>query len=946
MIFTVRSTIFALILIFCTTAFASGQITVHGTVTDRETGLPLPGVTISVQGTMLGTTTAVDGTYTIDLPVSDAILIFRFLGYQTLERPSPSEPDQLDVSLQPTILGIDEVVIVGSRRQPRLLEDSAVPIDVLGATDLQALGSTDVDHILRSQIPSYNLQSYTGDEASVVRPATMRGLPTDNVIILVNGKRRHRSGSIALSGSSLNEGAQGPDLNMIPTIALRQIEILRDGATAQYGADAVAGVFNLQLRDDAQGVRSLIRTGQYSRGDGRYIHMATNLGVRLPRNGFLNLSLEYRDVGSTVRSAQRQDAITLIERGFPVKNPAQIWGSPEVSHSVIGFFNSALELTPKIQAYAFGGGGRRTQESGFYFRSPGTNTARSSVFRFGDQRAVIDLQPDRGVDCRQHSELPGLDASHQQIQSFITALAGECFLFNEMFPGGFTPRFGGDVHDLSLTAGLRGGVADGFQWDVSMSGARSLLNFFLYNSINASFGPQTPTSFKPRSYFQQEAEISAAFSLPIKLQSLFSPLNLAWGVTWRTEIFESRAGDPHSWQVGPYADQGFSVGANGYQGLNPAFAGRWVRPNFAVYTDVEADLTRQFLVNFAVRYENFTTEFGSTLNGKVATLYRATDRISLRAAVSTGFRAPTPGQANLNVFRTTGFSKEKGLIEVGVLPSTHPIADALGGESLTPELARSFSSGLILKLSEDLTLTADFFRINLKDRLSLTGNIPITDEIVQIIDSKDLLGGVTNIREIRFYSNDYSTRTDGLDLLLAWDREWTRTRASQGSIAWNWTSTSLTQFTPPRKITRFLEEPLRTPLTLSLLTKQRRIELERLNPSHRVVATYRQILNQWSVRLRINWMDSWQQCRFRSSTCTTDGKDVLEQFSSAWIADLEFGYALNHSWTVALGVDNLFDVARRAHIEETLRQGNLAPRSSPFDANGTALYLRITSDLY
>ncbi|MCY4159065.1 MAG: TonB-dependent receptor [Bacteroidetes bacterium] len=935
------------LLFLWTASIASSQVTVRGTVIEEDSHIPLPGTSVTIRGTTIGTTTDSDGNYTLEVPSSDVTLVFRFTGFQTYESALPPNTEELNVTLTPAIFGLNEVVVVGSRRQPRLLKDSAVPVDVLGVSNLQSLGTTDVDLVLRSQIPSYNLQSYTGDEAAIVRPATLRGLPTDNVIVLVNGKRRHRSASIALSGSSLNKGAQGPDLNMIPTIALNQLEILRDGATAQYGADAVAGVLNLQLRENRDGVRSLLRTGQYSKGDGRYIHLASNAGFSLPgEGGFLNLSVEYRDVQATVRSTQREDAQILTERGYPVKNPAQIWGSPDVSHSITGFFNSGMNLTPTIRAYAFGGGGRRTQEYGFFFRAPGTETARSSVFRFGNERAVIDLNPDQGPDCKNDDRLPGLNASNQEVQSFISDFQGECYLFNEMFPGGFTPRFGGDVFDLSLTTGLRGGRQDGLNWDVTLSGARSLIDYFLYNSINASLGPDTPNSFKPRSYFQQEAEVSAAFSIPLSIRQFSSPINLAWGATWRTEIFESRAGDSPSWQVGPYVDQGFSVGANGYQGLNPIFAGRWARPNIAFHIDVEADLTQRLLGNIAARYENYTTDFGGTLNGKAALLYRATDKISLRGAASTGFRAPTPGQANLNVFRTTGFSKEKGLIEVGVIPSTHPIAVALGGDPLTPELARNLSIGVIIEFQEGLTLTADFFNIELEDRLSLTGNIPITDEIVQIIDSKNLLGGITNIREVRFYSNDFNTRTNGLDVLLAGDHEWSRTHASFGSIAWNWTTTSLTHFTAPRQITSFLDEPLETPLTLSLLTRQRRVELERLNPRHRVVATYRQMVNHWSGLLRVNWFGSWQQCRYGSSTCRADGIDVQEEFPSSWIVDAEIGYAANDSWTVIFGMSNIFDTIRKAHIQERLRQGNIAPRSSPIDPNGMGLYLRIISDLY
>ncbi|MYF64341.1 MAG: TonB-dependent receptor plug domain-containing protein, partial [Rhodothermaceae bacterium] len=426
----------ALLLLVILVPVANAQIAVRGTVIDGETDQPFPGVTVSVRGTTLGTTTASDGTYSLQVPDGDVTLVFSFVGYRTQEFNVSASGDVIDVVLQSNVLGLDEFVVVGSRRQPRLLKDSAVPVDVLGPSDLHSMGSTDVDDAVRTQIPSYNLQALNGDEAAIVRPATLRGLPTDNVIVLVNGKRRHRSGSIALSAGSLNEGAQGPDLNMIPTIALRQIEILRDGATAQYGADAIAGVFNLQLREDAQGIRARLRTGQYLKGDGRYVHAAVNTGFSLPRNGFANLSLEYRDVEPTVRGAQRDDALTLASRGYPVADPAQTWGNAEVSHSVVGFLNSGFDVTPGIRGYVFGGGGRRTQEYGFYFRAPGTETARSSVFRFGGERAVVDLKPDSGADCSGGKILPDLDARNADIQAFIDEYKGECFMLNEIFPGG------------------------------------------------------------------------------------------------------------------------------------------------------------------------------------------------------------------------------------------------------------------------------------------------------------------------------------------------------------------------------------------------------------------------------------------------------------------------------------------------------------------------------
>ena len=931
----------------CVAPYSQGQITLRGSVTDLRTGTPLPGVTVQIEGTTRGTVTALDGHYTLERLDTGTILVFRFLGYQEERRQVPAESGVLNVALDRVVFGLDEVVIVGSRRRERVVSDAAVPVDVLSPRDLEAQASTDMDDVLRTQIPSYHvLRHGIGDEATIVRPAALRGLPTDNVIVLVNGHRRHRSGSIALSGSSLNEGAQGPDLNMIPAIALSQVELLRDAATAQYGADAVAGVLSLRLREANSGLNLRMQSGQYMQGDGRYAHIAANKGLPLPSNGFINLSLEYRTAGPTIRSAQRDDARTLASRGYPVNNPAQIWGNPDVNYGLVGFANAGWDVTPHIRAYTFGGGGRRQQDGGFFFRAPGTATARTSVFRFGGQRAVVDLADGDDIDCQNLAALPSLDASFDQVETFINDYKGKCYLFNELFPGGFTPRFGADVYDASLTAGLRSKPSNGLQWDLSVSAGRSLVDYFIYNTVNASYGPDTPTSFDPRAYLQQEAQVSAAFSWPLQLERLASPVNLAWGLTWRTEIFESRAGDVESWKAGPYAAQGFSVGSNGYQGLNPTFAGRWSRPNVAVYFDAEADITQSWLLNAAVRYENFYSEFGGTLNGKLATRLRAAERIILRGTVSTGFRAPTPGQANLNVFRTTGFSATRGLIEVGLLPSVHPIAQALGGKTLTPERARSLSIGAVAELGTQTTLTLDFFNVAISDRLALTGSIPLTDEIVRIVDAADLLGGVTNIREVRFYANDFSTRSRGFDAILDWQLEAGQNAEFAATLAWNWTAIALTRFTPPGQISSFLGQSLQQPVALSLLTRQRQIEIERLAPRNRLIATTRAAWKSWQAMVRVSWFDEWSACRFRSATCRLDdGGDGLDVYRNIWLTDMELGYKIGLDWQVSLGMFNVFDANRSAHPQETGRTGNLYSRSTPFDYNGTAAYLRITARL-
>ncbi len=962
------STILFLIFTVLFVPITSAQIMISGTVLDNETELPLPGVQIAVQGTTSGTTTDIDGMYSLSVPTIGSVLVFSFVGYISEEVVVSEGMSQLNVQLNLNILELEDVVVIGSRRLPRLVKDSAVPVDVFGPRDLASQTSSDIDEILRTQIPSYNVQRHgIDDEATLVRPITLRGLSPDNVVVLVNGKRRHRSASLALLGSSLNTGSQGADINMIPSIALQQVEVLRDGAAAQYGADAVAGVFNMRLRNNPSGLHVRLQGGQYGGGTdailrgieqsngrlsqhtaastGRNYLVAANLGLPLTQDGFLNVSLEYRDANPTIRSGLRRDEGSLIQRGYPVNDPAQIWGSPDVSNSIISFVNAGLDVGNNTHVYAFGGYGYRKSEGGFYFRAPGTSSARSAVYRNGDVRAVADLDPNDDVVCSE--VVPSLDADFAAVNTFISQYKDQCFLFNELFPGGFTPRFGADIYDLSATAGIRGGADDGFRWDFSFAYGNSNIKYFIYNTVNASMGPDTPTSFKPRAYEQQELTVAASGSVPVDVNAFETPLNIAFGLEWHTEEFTTVGGDPDSWRVGPYGKQGFSVGSNGYQGLNPKFADTWTRPNFSAYTDFETDITASWTVGLAARYENYYNDFGSTLTGKLATLYRVSDGFRLRGTVSTGFRAPTPGQANLWALQTALSGDGDQLVETGQLPPTHPISMALGGQELTEETARSFSIGSIIDIGQDLTLTVDYFDIALNDRISLTGNIAITPEIQKIMNEENVLGGAENLQEVKFFSNDFDTRTRGIDLLLAYDYESSSGNSTRASLAWNWTATSLENFSPPRNISDFLGRTLSEPFTLSLLTPRRQLETEDLNPKHRVVLMGRHTVGSLSGMLRLNYYDRWFACRNNSNSCvTSDRVSLLDEYDSAVIVDAEVGYRFFDNYRVSLGVDNLLDTVPDAHPDETGSQGNVRPESTPWDYNGRAFVLRLVFDLF
>ncbi len=860
-----------------------------------------------------------------------ALISLLFLAQGVVAR---EDAEQQSAGARPAL---EEIVVVGTRRTGARINDVAAPIDVISGDDLLNQGASDLDDLLRATTLSWNVQRHAiDDEATLVRPATLRGLPPDAALVLVNEKRRHRSGVIALLGSSLNSGSQGADLFVIPAIAIDRIEILRDGASAQYGSDAIAGVVNIELKDSAAGGMLEARYGEYYEGDGGLTQVAGNVGLPLGAGGFLNLSAEYKTLDPTVRSVQRSNAQALAAQGYPVASPAQIWGNPVIDDAITVFYNMAMELPSGMEAYSFGNFSSRKSEGGFFFRAPGGSAARNGVFRTGSRRLVADLDPHDAVDCV--AAAPGLEADFNTIDAFVQANRGACFLFNELFPGGFTPRFGADITDLSVTAGLRGELGNGLAWDLSVAGARSDVAFFMRNTINASLGPDTPTRFKPRASTQDETNVNLDMVYPVEVGRLHGPLNVAAGLEWRNEEFEMRPGDPDSWRAGPYADgrisRSFSVGSNGFQGLNPDNAGQWDRPNYAAYVDLEADLTASLLMGFALRFEDFHDDFGATVNGKLSARLRMSGAVTLRGTVSTGFRAPSPGQSNVSVLSTT-FGGQGGLQEVGKVPPTNPVARALGGKPLEEETSVGYSLGLTCDLPDAARLSLDFFRIGIHDRISPTGDIRITDRIAGLLEASGL-AAASGVTTINFFTNDFDTTTTGVDATFTYSFQ-ALGGNSVLSLAWNWTRTELDAFSPSFVVTEVLGTRLDEVQTVSLLSDRRRTELENLNPEHRIAVTFDHAWRSWRLLARGSYFDGWEACRFQSASCAN-----LDSWDGDLLVDAELSYDFASGYTATFGAHNLFDVAPDAAMEESLGQGNVRPTSSPYDYNGGFAYVRVS----
>ena len=377
---------------------------------------------------------------------------------------------------------VEKIVVVGSRGAPRSVGESAVPVDVIGADEFTSQGPSDMMTLMSSVVPSFNVNSQPINDAStLVRPANLRGLPPDSTLVLVNGKRRHRSAVITFLGSGLSDGSQGPDISVIPSIALKQVEILRDGAAAQYGSDAIAGVINFRLKDADEGGAVEIKTGQHYEGDGDLRQISANIGLPFTDNGFANFSTEFKQSDPTSRSVQRGDAGGLAANGnTEIKNPAQVWGSPEFKRDFKLFGNIGLEIAKNKEFYMFGNFAERDVEGGFYYRNPQT---RSGVYSNdgGESLLIGNMDSTKGA-CPSIS-LTG--KNYSQVSSAVSALPEHCFTFFSMLPGGFTPKFGGIVTDASLASGIKGELDNGWNFDLSSSYGRSEVDFYIKNTINA-----------------------------------------------------------------------------------------------------------------------------------------------------------------------------------------------------------------------------------------------------------------------------------------------------------------------------------------------------------------------------------------------------------------------------------------------------------------------------
>jgi iron complex outermembrane receptor protein len=883
---------------------------------------------------------------------------------------------------------LEEVVVLGSRVPTRSAHDSPVPIDVIEGTSMRNYGVRDINSLLRATVPSYNVnQQPLSDAATLVRPANLRGLPPDSTLILVNGKRRHRGSVITFLGGGLSNGAHATDLASIPAIALKRVEVLRDGAAAQYGSDAVAGVMNFVLKDAPDSGTVEARWGKYYAGDGDTRSIAANLGVPLDlpfiQSGFANISFEYGSSDPTIRADRhdsggqgivdaRKDAGLAPTVGQQTGNRSRFWGAPEFQYDYKLFGNLGMKLNSKTEVYAFGNYAQRKIEGGFFYRNP---NARDGIFTgpqrvkgftnrgMGDKRdiyysagqdgtyhgtygnyleenrptdyadlsdarkkeidenlmmdvedeiydtiKVVNLDPDQG-------RCPIVEVNDEAEYSDVIAdLPSNCFMFNEKFPGGFTPRFGGTVRDWSGAAGIRGDIAD-WHYDLSAVFGQHSTEFFMKQTINpqlAALRLNIPTDYKPGTYIQRDRVFNLDLSRSLQTAMLPSPLNIGVGLEYRTEEFETLAGGENSWyrdeRPGGLADQGFGIGSNGFVGFPTDIAKKNSRNSYAAYVDLETNVTKDILVGAAGRYEDFET-FGDTLNGKLNARWQATSVAALRGSISTGFRAPTVGQVNIQSV-TTAISDGKLTNELN-FPAAPLVGIVDGAKALKPERAFNLSAGAVADFG-NLTVTVDYYRIQVRDRIALTDKITLTGD--QKNRLRDERGIAQDIEIVKFFTNAFGSTTQGVDVVATYPMA-----LAGGNTLWtfagNFNKTQITDIINEKTV-----------------PDHRVVQLEKAIPTLRFTLTGDHRQGPWQILGRVYWYDGFTE--FTADSAPDERLDAGQQ----WLVDLETSYTMKTGLTVSAGAQNLFD----SYPDRTTNgvSGTRYAEFAPYGFNGGYYYLR------
>ena len=864
-----------------------------------------------------------------------ALLLFSFAPWCSANE--ASENEHVESESEPTYEHIEELIAVGTRHQSRSHTDSVVPVDLFTENDLDSVHSSDMIEVLSHIVPSFSVRRHPiSDGASFVRPTHVRNLEPHHTLVLVNQKRRHKAAFMQVGGW----GAHGSDIGAIPGIAIDSVEVLRDGAAAQYGSDAIAGVINFNLRDSAG--ESMLRTrfGKYSVGDGTEAVLEGYIGRELTANGYLTASFQLADAEPTSRSQNYDlsiagtgvlpheaveatltvdnrtyygpdaytyvyDAngnlvnVTLEPDGIPddldtsyrdhfetvggdrpFTNPAQVWGRPS-RRQYASLINFGVNDVGLWDIYGFANYTVKDQTGGFFYRRPGVSVLRP-----------VRLQDGSVFDIRQ-----------------------------SLYPAGFTPQFSGYVEETALSAGARRDLNEQWAADLSFNSGRSSVEYKIENTLNPSLGPRSPTVFRPGDLVNQELTVNADFTGALQLGTI-EPISLALGIERRFEQYDIKAGDPASYELGPFgvpdpfdfettqaevdADPndditttacripGFessgtlcpegdpinntlAIGSNGFPGYSPLYATMQSRKSYGFYFDGEFSPSESLLVNSAIRFENFE-DFGDISVWKLAAKYQTSGAVNIRASIGTGFRAPSTGQlSTTNV--STRIAPDGSPEAVGLFPATHPASMLFGSRALLPERSKSFTLGATISSPRLGNITLDAYSTEIDDRLILASGFEVgPSERNQLVELA--VPGALDIGRVSFFTNDVNTRTTGVDLTGYFQFE---TRFGTTSLSWltNFNRTEIT-----RRGTYIDDEGV--------------FDIENGVPSRRTTLTASNTWRIFDFLIRVR-----EYGPYRNASNAT--LEEIQSFDPEFFVDVAGTMSFGNAMQLEIGVENVFD---------------------------------------
>ncbi len=862
---------------------------IKGTIKDSK-GELMPGVTVIVKGTTKGVSSDQSGNYEINANKGD-MLVFSFIGYKSQEI-SVGDSQSINVTLEESESRLNDLVVVGSRfSKPRTDVDRPVAIDVINAKELQTSGQVDLGQSIHFLAPSFNAVKFgINDSAPFVDPASLRGLGPDQVLVLVNNKRRHKVSFLSIN-DGVGKGQVGTDVNVVPALSLKRVEVLRDGAAAQYGSDAIGGVINMELNDASSGGTVNVYTGIGSStpnldvknvitpknvNDGLTYNLAANFGLKMGKKGFVNTTVQYNHTDGYDRSGTYK-----ASAGFYVKDAVQdaalvkqnnidldraILGSAE--NTTMGIFvNAGTQINDKWKFYAFGGYTNKHVVTGVFTRPP--SNAKRSVL--------------------------------------------------ELFPNGYNPIAPADLQDYSITTGVKGKIGKGWNTDFSFGQSGNKVDFYAENTLNPSLGTASPKEFYVGQTKIGQTLLNADIAKTFK-EGSYPNLSIGFGTEFRYETFGLKAGDPASYEAGPLKKTK-DVGSSGREGFSNKAAGDWGRTNVGLYSEIESDITKKFLIGGALRVENYS-DFGSNLSYKLNSRLKIVDPISIRGSVSRGFRAPSMVQAYYSNYVNISFDNAGNSIINPIIPATSDLAKLIGVNGLKQETSFDISGGVTSKIGEHFTLTADIYRVDVDNRIMLSGGVDVS-KIPAFVAA-----GFPQTANV--FVNAIDTRTKGFEFVAGYNN----TIGSKGKISLNAAYSSMVTT---------LRANRKTDTGVEVADKTATLYITDGLPKNKLITSVNFDYAKLGFMIRASRFGEVSDPLATLAVKPTDpNAKTYQVFPAKTLVDVALSFRPTNKISASFGVNNLFDVyPDLLQVPQTTNEVLFSRRTNQFGTQGRFLNLTL-----